>query len=282
MQRRPLVFILLISFFVSCTSYYDHKGKTPLVEVEGKFLYKEDLEPIVKQTTNSDDSLLLAEQFIRTWIEDELLYEQADRNVPNMKSIEQLVENYRKTLIVHAYKQELISQRLSKNISDKEVETYYEEHKELFVLEQPVVQGLFMKVPQSASGVKNIRKWYKQQDSTAIDHMEKYTLHNAVKYEYFYNKWIPAGTILDMLPRNALSLNQLVEKPGNVELQDSAYFYFLNISDIRQVGEEEPLEYARQKIKDVLVNYKQVDFIKQVKNDLYQEAVKKNKIKYNY
>ncbi|NLZ72537.1 MAG: peptidyl-prolyl cis-trans isomerase, partial [Bacteroidales bacterium] len=66
------------------------------------------------------------------------------------------------------------------------------------------------------------------------------------------------------------------------ELQDSVYYYFLNISEIRKVGEQEPLEYAERKINDILVNYKQVDFIKQVKNDLYQEAVKRNKIQYNY
>ena len=40
--------------------------------------------------------------------------------------------------------------------------------------------------------------------------------------------------------------------------------------------------YQQNCINNILVNYKQVDFIKQVKNDLYQEAVKRNKIQYNY
>ena len=51
---------------------------------------------------------------------------------------------------------------------------------------------------------------------------------------------------------------------------------------MRQIGEQEPLEYAKQKINDILVNYKQVDFIQQVKGDLYEKAIKRNKIKYNY
>lgn len=281
MKRIVLFFILLIYLLGGCTSFVDHKGKAPLVEVDGKFLYKEDLVDIVRNKT-SDDSLLLAEQYIRSWIEDELLYEKAQRNVPDMESIEQLVESYKKSLIVHTYKQELIKQRLLTDISEKEIEQYYDEYKELFILERPMIQGLFIKVPQSATEINKVRRWYKQKDSTAVEHLEKYSLHNAVKYEYFYDKWIPAETILEMLPGNSLSLSQLVENARSIELKDSTYYYFLNISEIRKVGEQEPLEYAKQKINDILVNYKQVDFIKQVKNDLYQEAVKRNKIKYNY
>lgn len=281
MKRIVLFFILLIYLLGGCTSFVDHKGKAPLVEVDGKFLYKEDLVDIVRNKT-SDDSLLLAEQYIRSWIEDELLYEKAQRNVPDMESIEQLVESYKKSLIVHTYKQELIKQRLLTDISEKEIEQYYDEYKELFILERPMVQGLFIKVPQSATEINKVRRWYKQKDSTAVEHLEKYSLHNAVKYEYFYDKWIPAETILEMLPGNSLSLSQLVENARSIELKDSTYYYFLNISEIRKVGEQEPLEYAKQKINDILVNYKQVAFIKEVKNDLYQEAVKRNKIKYNY
>jgi len=34
-------------------------------------------------------------------------------------------------------------------------------------------------------------------------------------------------------------------------------------------------------VKDMMLNLKQVEFMKKVKDDLYQQAVKKNEIKYN-
>jgi hypothetical protein len=46
------------------------------------------------------------------------------------------------------------------------------------------------------------------------------------------------------------------------------------------VGEQEPYEFARRQVKDMLLNVKQVEFMKQVKDDLYQRAVKRDKIKY--
>ena len=46
--------------------------------------------------------------------------------------------------------------------------------------------------------------------------------------------------------------------------------------------QEKPYEFARSEVKDLLVNQKRVSFMEQVKNDLYQQAVSKKKIIYNY
>ena len=54
------------------------------------------------------------------------------------------------------------------------------------------------------------------------------------------------------------------------------------MSDYRGAGEEKPYEFARSEVKDLLVNQKRVNFMEQVKNDLYQQAVNKKKIIYNY
>ena len=72
-----------------------------------------------------------------------------------------------------------------------------------------------------------------------------------------------------------------VDKNRHIELKDTAFYYFLNVSDFRSVGEQEPYEFARPKVKDMMLNLKQVEFMKKVKDDLYQQAVKKNEIKYN-
>ena len=37
----------LVMALVACDQKHDHKGKTPLVEVAGKFLYKEDLQTVL-------------------------------------------------------------------------------------------------------------------------------------------------------------------------------------------------------------------------------------------
>lgn len=267
--------LLICSLFcMACTDKHDHKGKTPLAEVDGNFLYKEDLQSVLPEGLSKDDSLLFAEHYIRNWAEDVLLYEKAQNNIPDNEMIDKLVDNYRKALIIHTYQQKLIEQELIKEIPEQELAQYYEEHKDLFKLDRPLMKGLFIKVPLTAPQLANVRKWYKTESQDAVDHLEKYSLQNAVNYDYFYDKWVKADDVLDLMPLNRDALNQ----KGHVEMKDSAFYYFLNVSDYRRAGEEEPYEVAMPKVKDMLINLKQVDFMKNVKEDLYKQGVKRKKI----
>ena len=157
---------------------------------------------------------------------------------------------------------------------------YYEKNQALFKVERPLMKGLFIKVPLTAPQLGNVRRWYKTETREAVEHLEKYSLQNAVKYEYFYDKWVPVSEVLDMLPLKVPNVDEYLDKNRHVELKDTAFHYFLNVSDYRPVGEQEPYEFARRQVKDMLLNVKQVEFMKQVKDDLYQRAVKRDKIKY--
>ena len=266
----------------ACKEQRDHKGKTPLVEVDGNFLYKEDLMSVLPVGLSKDDSILFTEHYIRSWAEEILLYEKAANNIPDNVDVDKLVENYRKALIMHTYQQELINQKLSNDISEQEIAEYYGKNKELFKLETPLIKGLFIKVPLTAPQLNNVRRWYKSDKQDAVESLEKYSLQNAVKYEYFYDKWVSVTDVLDMIPLKVEAPEEYVDKHRQVELKDTAYYYFLNVSDYRGAGEEKPYEFARSEVKDLLVNQKRVNFMEQVKNDLYQQAVNKKKIIYNY
>lgn len=273
-----LLFIML--FCVACSEQHGHKGQTPLVELDGNFLYKEDLQAVLSAELSKDDSLLFADHYIRNWVEDVLLYDKAQSNIPNSGEIDKLVENYRKALIMHTYQQALIHQQLSEEISEQDLTDYYEKNQTLFKVERPLMKGLFIKVPLTAPQLTNVKRWYKTKTQEAVDHLEKYSLQNAVKYEYFYDKWILVSEVLDMIPLKVPDVDEYLNNNRQVELKDTAFYYFLNVSDYRKIGEEEPYEFARTQVKDLLLNVKQVEFMKQVKDDLYQRAVKKDEIKY--
>lgn len=99
-----------------------------------------------------------------------------------------------------------------------------------------------------------------------------------MKYEYFYNKWVPVTDVLDLIPLKEAAPEEYINKHRQVELKDTAFCYFLNVSDYRGAGEEKPYEFARSEVKDLLVNQKRVNFMEQVKNDLYQQAVNKRRL----
>ncbi len=270
-----------IMLCMSCgNSQYDHQGKTPLVELDGNFLYREDLQRVLPQGLSTDDSLLFAQHYIRSWAEDILLYEQAQQNVSNDVEIEKLVFNYRKTLIIHAYQQALLQERLAEELTEKELQDYYIQNKDAFKAESPLIKGLFIKMPLTAPQVLQVKQWYKSEQQSAIEHLEKYSLQHAVKYEYFYDRWMPALEIMGWLPLKESDMDGFLKKNHHIELKDTAFWYFLNISEYIRIGEQEPYEAARPHVKEMLLNKKQVDFMNQVKADLYREASEKGYIKY--
>ena len=280
-MRTTILGLLMLLFCMACRNeQHDHKGRTPLVELDGNFLYVEDLQSALPARLSKEDSLSFAENYIRNWVEDILLYDKAKSNIPNNEEINKLADNYRKALIIHTYQQALIYQQLSKEISEQDLTDYYEKNLALFKAEYPLIKGLFIKVPLSAPQLSNVRRWYKTETQAAVEKMEKYSLQNAVKYKYFYDKWIPLSEVLDMMPLKVSNEEEYLSKNRHVELRDSAFCYFLNVSDFRPAGEQKPYEFARPQVKDMLLNMKQVEFIKTMKDDLYRSAKDKAKIKY--
>lgn len=268
---------------LGCSQQQDHKGKTPLVEVAGKYLYQEDLQVALPLNLTPDDSVLFAENYIQTWIEDALLYERAEDNVRDSEKVKALVESYHRALVVHTYQEELVKQQLRDEITQTEVADYYEKNKSLFVLEKPVVKGLFIKVPLQSSGLADVRRWYKRNTQDAIEKLEKYSLRHAVTYDYFYDVWRPLEEIEAMVPAKSWpSESDYLKRNRDVELKDTAYHYFLHIEEFQGKGEQKPIDFAQEEIKEILINLKRVDFINRVKGDLYRQASDKNEINYLY
>lgn len=276
-----IIVICLIGLFAACSQEQDHKGKTPLVRVAGKFLYKEDLRLAMPLNLSKDDSVLFAENYIRNWVEDVLLFDKAEGNIPDNDKVNELVENYRKALIVHIYQEELVHQKLMEEISEADMQAYYEENKALFILEEPVVKGLFMKVPLRSSGLADVRKWYKRNTLDAIENLEKYSLKSAVSYDYFYDHWKPVKELSAVIPVKELKEDKnYLNKKRDLEIKDTAYHYFLHIEDFQGEGKVKPFDFAKEEIKEILKNLKRVNFMNKVKDDLFNRASEKNEINY--
>jgi hypothetical protein len=175
------------------------------------------------------------------------------------------------------------SHKLSDEISQSELADYYEKNKSLFVLDKSIVKGLFIKVPLQSTGLADVRRWYKKNEQEAIEKLEKYSLRNAVTYDYFYDSWRPVDEIEALVPAKSwIGKDDYLNQNRNIELKDTAFVYFLHIEEFQGTGKQKPLDFASEEIKEILINLKRVEFINKVKEDLYRQASDKNKINYYY
>ena len=256
----------------------NHEGRQPIAEVNGEFLYEEDVRRALPLDLPYEDSLRYADDFIRNWIEEALLYQQAERNVRSTERIEQMVNAYRKSLIIEDYQQQLITQNLSEELTEEEMLKFYNDNKALFVLKEPALKGLFIKVPRTAPDLNDLKKWYRNNDDATLEKIEKYCFRNAVIYEYFYDRWMPLSDLEGKLKVNS-NLKSSLKKNENIETTDEEFCYLLHVADVVPEGSTKPFELARAEIADLLGNYRQVSLIKQVKKDLYEHAVETGRVK---
>lgn len=279
-----ILFAIVSIGFHSCTKQrelQDSDDDTALVNVNGKILYKNEIDNIIPKGLNPTDSTLAAEGYIKMWIKNELVYEKAAENLGDQSKIDELVENYRQSLVIYTYQEQLIKERLTKNIKDKELEEYYNANLDNLKLESDIIKGLFLKVPLAALQLEDLKKWIKQGNDEAIENIEKYSLQSAVIYDYFYDKWVNLDDVMASIP---YSMNgnskQFLLNNKNLEVQDSTYVYLLNIKEYMLEGSQAPFDYIKGQLLDIVTNKKKVSFIKGFEDDLYNTAVQKNQIKY--
>ena len=274
--------VLSISLLASCkwnksvTEYV--YGKTPIVEIGTDVLYEEDIKQVLPLGLSDADSTAFAEQFIRNWAQDVLFYQNAIRNIPDTKDIDRLVENYRRSLIEHEYQRRLIEQKFSSEISDEDIEQFYNDNERLFVLDESLLKGLFLKISNKSHDLSDIRKLYTRQDDESFEEIEKYSIRNAARCEFFYDNWRTVAEIEVLLPPLEKPLETMLKDNGSFEFKDEEYIYLLNVSEFAPKGGIEPLDHARSRIRGLLINSNEVSYMRKIKEDLYDAAIERNRI----
>ena len=264
----------------SCREEANKEGGVPIAEVEGSVLYQEDLQRVIPLNIPAADSARLADESIRSWIEDQLLYKQAEHNVKADERIDRMVQEYRKSLILQEYQQQLIEQKLSSGIREEDMRTFYDSHKDLFILKEPAIKGLFIKAPKSAPGLEELKKWYKRNDNATLEKIEKYSFRNAIIYEYFYDHWVPLSDLDGKLKMNLNDLEHNLQSNKDFQSEDDEFCYLLHVEEFVLEGKQKPFELARPEINSIMLSQRQVSFMEQVKNDLYNRHLEMGRIKY--
>ena len=256
----------------SCQALEKKQQSGAAVELNGHYIYRSTLDSLTLGLP-SEDSLRAAQQFIREWAQDILLYERASaRTNPQ---IEQMVEDYRRSLYAQAYEERLVDKQMSKTVPDTAVQAIYDQMPERFKLSESIMQGMLVVVPVNAPNVPKLRQWMASQ---SLDNIEKYVYQNASGYELFTDKWLTTTDIIRQVPIERADLEQKVRYSNHIEQADSAHLYLLQITAKHTRGEAMPVEYARPAIEKIILNARQVEFLRKERERLYNEAIQDQKI----
>jgi len=275
-MRFRILFLALI-VIAGCKNSTKEIESIPLAKVHDKFLYDTDIQDLFTTKVSKEDSITIAKNFIDEWVKKQLLLDKAELNLNEENiDIKKQVEDYRSSLLIFKYKQGLITQKLDTVVTDQEIEGYYNDYSANFVLNHNIVKVLFLMISKEAPEIDNVKRWYKSTDDGNLSRLEDYCYQYATKFDDFNNEWIPFNNLLLELPTKIDDQERYLRYHKYIETEDSMFYYFVKVNEYSLKSTIQPLEYAKSKIKSIILNKRKFTFIEELENKVYNDALNHN------
>ena len=286
-----IVLSVLMTLLCGCQVLEKKQQVGAVAELNGQYLYRSTLDSLTLGL-NSEDSLRVVQLFIRQWAQDILLYDNSTARTH--QEIEQMVSEYRRTLYAQAYEDRLVERRMPKSIPDSAVQAIYDRMPDRFILDESIVKGVLLVVPNDAPNLSKVKQWLlkigterqerkERKNSKAtnvLDDIEKYVYQNASGYELFTDQWTTVTALTRQMPVERADLETKLKYGNRIEISDSTQTFILQVTEKHMRGEKMPVEYARPQIEKIILNARRVEFLRKERERLYNDAVQEKKIKF--
>ena len=248
-----------------------------IARVNDSYFYKDEVAGIVPAGTSKEDSTSRIEAYINSWIRKQLLIQEASRKIDiNEAEVERKILDYRYSIIAYEYQTYYVKQKLDTVVADGEIEGYYKQNIDNFILKQNIVRATFIKVPENAPRTKKVKELIFSTKEKDNKELKSYCLSFSSAYHIADSTWM----VFDELVRNS----PLAEFPNKIqflkanpyyETLDDTYLYFLRVEEYRISDNVSPLEFVRDDIKNIILNKRKVELAKQLEDEVYNEATNK-------
>lgn len=272
-------FIISIVILSACKKSEINKDADDiLLQIGDSILTQQAVVEQIPNGLSANDSVNLFDAIVKDWVNTLLLQKVAEENLPNLEKINQMVDDYRSKLIILEYRK-LMAAGKDFQISEDSIRQYYDLHKKEFKLKKPIVKGLFVKVPQNAAELKNVKKWVFSATPEDIEKLEKYWMTELIQYDYFMDKWIDWSVVKDQIPYNFKDDNSFVANNKNFETAYDESVYFVHIAETMKSGEIMPFEYASNHIREILIERDRKRYDEELYKSFYQKAIMDKNLK---
>lgn len=266
-----LIHICVLLFVNGCLNQQPVDKGQAIAHLDDAALYKSD---IPSWMLGHKDSTLLINAFTDKWIRKRIMLEEAEKVVDGSINIDQMVRDYKESLLLHQYEKQLIEKKLNAEISNIEINTYYAEHMDEFLLQEDLYQCAYVHT-QNADVAKQIDKYWKKDNSVEqLTKMDNSELRNI----YISNqKWIEKSKITATLPTDIVKKINWKSNNKQAITVDSNYIY-IHLNEHLSPRDKAPLSYVKDDIIKLILHHKKKELLLNIEDSLYQRRIKNKDI----
>lgn len=219
------------------------------------------------------DSAFQGKRFIDKWAIESLFYQEAISKLNSEEmQIEKQVQEYRQALVNHIYQTKVIEANLDTVINPDEIESYYEDHRDNFILKDNIVKVNYLKIAEKSPALPKIRKLLTAGAEKDRSALRELCTQNAENFFLDDSTWL----FVDDLKKEIPSLRDHEEytfTSGRVlEFQEEGFYYYLKVKDVKTKNSFSPLNFEVQNIRKFILNNRKTQLINQYKQLLLEKA----------
>jgi hypothetical protein len=277
--RNLIILVILIPLFTFCGQDHQRKSEKPIARAYGYYLYRSDLQGLIPAGTTPEDSTRIVKSYVELWMKKKAVVNKAEFNLTAaQKDIDNLLEEYRTSLLTYQYEKQIVEQRLDTVLSDQDIQTYYFEHKQNFLLQDPIIKGVYFRVLRNSTRIQEFKNLAHSSGDLAYKRLVDLGAQVADYTEGFEESWLPFPLLMQKMPGTVADPKQFLQRYKYLESEDDRYFHFARIIDYKLPGEPAPPEYVNREIRDILLNKRKMELLKQLEESIYNEAVIQNEV----
>ncbi|WP_299526998.1 peptidyl-prolyl cis-trans isomerase [Winogradskyella sp.] len=278
-MKRTFLLLGICCCFVSCDFFKKKDDRQPIARVNDAYLYKEDVADLVPEGASKQDSLVIVNAYINRWARQLLLMDGALLNLSEKKQedFSKLIEQYKNDLYTKAYLEALVKKNIDTVVNIDEAKVFYDANKESFKLNDDLLQLRYISLPLNPIDLDTITNRFRRFEAKDKRYLDSISLQFR-SYSLNDSLWVKFSQVVEKVPVvTQESKGQLLKKSNFLQLKDSLNLYLMQVNDIRLQNDYAPLEYVNKSIKQIVINKRKLELIKQLENDISKDAIKNNK-----
>lgn len=272
-MRLLWVGLIFTMFFSTCQEKKEDKGEI-IVSVYGKNLYKTDLENIFYDGISYNDSVLRSKVYIDKWIRNQLLVRQAENNLePTQLDFSKRLEEYRNSLVINKYETELINQNLDTEVTEDQIQEYYNNNSDEFRLNRDIVRIATVELPNDSKKKWLFTKLFRDYDSLMVDSITNLSNEFALSYNMEIEKWHNFDEVVENFNLKVNDKKSFLNENKYYVVNNDDVYTLIRFCEYRFIGDESPCELEVERIKYIILSNRKKDLLEKLYEDLYSKAV---------
>lgn len=266
---------------IACKNSNKNVDENILAEVNGVYLYKKDLPETIYNELGKGDNKEELKAYIDKWVEKQLIISEANRILSSSeKDKTAMLEDYKNSLLIYDYQQKIIKEKLDSAVTDQDIVAFYNQNPQNFILKENIVKIRYIKINKGNNELTKIKNLMQNPNSINDSLLNLIAQKQALNF-YINNNWLYLNDITKEIPLDEnYDKERFLSNNKFIQIEENGVLYLLYIIDFIVKNKTSPIDFEKDKIKQIILYQRKLDFLKNNQKTILNKALDKGQVKY--